>query len=525
VLTLAVLAGPWPRLGVIAAAVLAATAILARTDTRRALAMLGAIVLSPVLLLDDVWHSSKLDIVHRHPAEAVVGALIGLALLAALAHLIRRKPWLTPVLTMVALAFRIPIKAGGGTSNLLVPLYVVIAAAALSWIVPALRASRAGGGRNAHTDRPNRRPDVGERPSRPRRHLAEQLLAAYVVLYALQALYSTDFVGALQNEVFFYVPFAVLLALLRDVDWDRRLLVRCLAVTAAMAVIFACIGFGEELSGTLWLKSNVAAANQLHEYFQVNSVFFDPNIFGRYLALTMVLMVTVLLYDKRTRMQLVAIGTLAFLWGCMIFTLSRSSLAALALGMAVLAAFRWHARVRLIVVGMVVVVIAGAAVVATHPGTFGLNQGANGATGGRAGLISGGVHLFRDKPLAGWGSGSFSTEYRRHFPKSARNVSDSHNIPVTIAAEQGVIGLAFYIALLVSALALLLRDARGDPFRIGIAATFLALLLHTMLYADFLEDPTTWVLLGIGGALAAASSARPRPGRPPRREVTPQVEV
>ena len=42
----------------------------------------------------------------------------------------------------------------------------------------------------------------------------------------------------------------------------------------------------------------------------------------------------------------------------------------------------------------------------------------------------------------------------------------------------------------------LFRGARGDPFRVGIAAAFLALLLHTMLYAAFLEDPVTWTLLG-----------------------------
>ena len=55
---------------------------------------------------------------------------------------------------------------------------------------------------------------------------------------------------------------------------------------------------------------------------------------------------------------------------------------------------------------------------------------------------------------------------------------------------------------MITAIVTLFRGARGDPFRVGIAAAFLALLLHTMLYADFLEDPVTWTLLAIGGALA-----------------------
>ena len=38
-------------------------------------------------------------------------------------------------------------------------------------------------------------------------------------------------------------------------------------------------------------------------------------------------------------------------------------------------------------------------------------------------------------------------------------------------------------------------------------ACFIALLAHTMAYAGFLEDPLTWVLLAIGGALAAGPQA------------------
>jgi hypothetical protein len=37
---------------------------------------------------------------------------------------------------------------------------------------------------------------------------------------------------------------------------------------------------------------------------------------------------------------------------------------------------------------------------------------------------------------------------------------------------------------------------------VAIASAFLALVFHTLLYADFLEDPITWTLLAIGTALA-----------------------
>jgi hypothetical protein len=46
---------------------------------------------------------------------------------------------------------------------------------------------------------------------------------------------------------------------------------------------------------------------------------------------------------------------------------------------------------------------------------------------------------------------------------------------------------------------------------VAIAAAFIALLFHTLLYADFLEDPITWTLLAVGSALA---TTRPRDSGP-----------
>ena len=510
-LSIATLAGPWPRLGVVAAAALAAMAMLARTDERRAWTMLGALVLAPVLLLDDVWHSSQLHFVHHHPAEVVVGAVLILIVLVGAAVLIRRMPWLVAPLTALTVPFRIPIQSANTTNNLLVPLYFVIAASALAWLVPVLWSRRAEARFRA----------APAQPPQPRAEplLFEKLLAAFIVLYALQALYSPSagFVKAVQNEVFFYIPFALLFARLRDLKWNRQLLIRCLQVSVALAVAFSLIGFVEEATKHLLLSSKLVIENELHEYFTVNSVFFDPNIFGRYLALVMILLTAVLLYDRRTRVQLASVGALAILWGCLVFTLSRSSLVALGLGMGVLAALRWKTRPVLYLAAAVI--IAGGIAIAVRPGSFGLskaNGGINGGTSGRGDLITNGIKLLGDRPVYGFGSGSFSPEYSSHFRKAAESVSDSHNIPVTVAAEQGIIGELVYLALVITAIIALFRGARGDPFRVAIAAAFVALLLDTMLYAAFLEDPVTWTLLGIGGSLAVAARAEPRSDAPTR---------
>ncbi len=494
VIALAALTGPLPKAGVIVVAVLAAVVLLAPDRRVRALAMLAALVLSPVLLLAEIWQSPQLGVVHRHPLVAVVGAAVGLGVLVAAAAVIARRPGLLAPLAVLALPFRVPIQSGGTTANLLVPLYFVVGAGALAWIYDALRAPAAapgpaseGGPRRGATDL------IG---------WAERLLALYIVLYAVQATYSADFVKALQNMVFFYVPFALLYRLLREVPWSRRLLRICLLVTAVLAVIFACVGFYEYATKTILLNPKLVVQNDLHTYFTVNSFFFDPDIFGRYLAVVMILLAVDLIYLRPRREQLAVTGVLAVLWVCLVLTLSRSSLGALLVGMAVLAALRWRPS-RALVVAVAVVAIGGLAV-AVSPTTFGLNQGINGASSGRGGLVSGGLTLFVDRPVWGFGSGSFSTQYLRHNRHTASALSDSHTIPVTIGAEQGLIGELVYLAFLAAAMAALVRGARGDPVRSAVAAAFMALMFHTLLYADFLEDPTTWVLLAVGLALARA---------------------
>ncbi len=497
---LAAVTGPLPRVGVIAVGLLVAVVLTARTERTRALGMLATAVASPPLLLASIWHSPKLAIVHHHPLVAVALGVLGLAVVVALAVAFDRRPEALAVLAVATLPFRVTIGTGSGSSNLLVPLYVVVGAGTLAYAFRALRGE----------------PALGTTERVPGGWL-ERLLAAFVLLYALQATYSPGggLQQALQNMSFFYAPFALLFCVLRRIAWTPRLLRWCLGVIGVLAVAFALVGFLEYATKTTYLSSKVTEQNQLYVYFVVNSVFFDPNIFGRFLSLAMVVLAVLLLYDRPGREQLTVAGVLAILWVALVLSFSRASMVALLVGLGVLAANKWRPT-RALIVGAVVVVI-GAAGVAASPKTFGLNQGFNGVSAGRGSVLHGGLDLFADRPLWGFGSGSFQTAYQRHH-LSQGTLTASHTTPVTIAAEQGLIGELVYVPLVIVAIAGLLRGARDDPARAAIAAAFVALVVHTMLYADFLEDPATWALLGVGVALARVPRAAPEravsaPGR------------
>lgn len=444
-------------------------------------------------------------------AAACVGALLAIA---ALALVMRRDPCAFPVLAVLALPFRLPISADGRTVNLLLPLYAVIAAGALVHLLPRLLPARS-----------DRGPDVGSpdgtlgrlsagayEPRRPPIALDWLLLAA-VALYALQVVYSADVGKAAENLAFFYIPFGLLYLLLRDAPWTRELLLVCLGVAVALAVVFAGVGFVEYFRKALFLNPKVVAANEYDNYFRVNSLFFDPSIYGRFLAMVMISVTSVVLWARGRREQWLGAGVLAWLLLGLVTSFSQSSIAALLLGLAVLAAWRWDARATIYVsaaLAAVVLVVVVAAPPSLHFGLKGSGGSANNATGGRAKLISGGLKLFADRPLQGWGSGSFETQYKRHGGGTAQNAtSASHTIPVTIAAEQGVVGFALYVALVVVALLTLFTRAGRSPPRIALAACFAALVLHTWVYADFLEDPITWTLLGIGVALSLARPPAP----------------
>jgi len=511
------LAGPLPKAGAVVAVLLAAGSLLAREPRQRAFAMAGALLLAPVLLLADIWDSPQLAVVRDHPLPSAAGGVVAIGAVVALAWAMARNVLVLPLLVLAALPFRVPIEVGGTTSNLLVPLYVVIAAGALAAVARGLREGT--GFRAPATAR-------GDLPATSPRWTPgwlERLLALSVALYGIQATYSADFDKALQQIAFFVVPFALLFVLLAQLDWTPRLLRLCLGLLVGLALAFSAIGCVEYATKHIFLNPKLLASNDLHTYFRTNSVFFDPNIYGRFLVVAMLAVAATMLSAARSRTVWLGAAVLAALWAGLVLTLSQSSLGALLVGLATLAVLRWGAR-RVLLPAFAVIVLVAAAVLAT-PSTFGVNlHNLDSSSSGRTQLVRGGGDLFAARPIEGYGSGSFVHEYRRL--ESRRLAPDaataSHTIPVTVAAEQGLIGLLAYFALLAAAFARLLRGAAASVARSAIAAAFLALVFHTLVYAAFLEDPMTWALLGAGTALAAA--AAPQPTREPADAAAPTRE-
>ena len=408
-------------------------------------------------------------------AEAVGGTFAAIAIAAALAIAFRREPWLLPVLALAC----IPVRIGALGHQLLVPLYVVVLAAAmqLAWEL-------------AHGD------------IRPRELRAITWpLALYLAWVGLSLSWTQDVRAGATEVLAFYVPFTVLVVAVARLPWKRIGLWALYAELTIMGLVFAVVGFYQYETRTVFENPKVINSNAYAAFFRVNSVFWDPSVYGRFLVVAMIPSVVLIVRGRSPRIVWAAAVGLGVTWFGLLISFSQSSFAALLVAVIGVAfvAWRWRA---LLAVGLAVVVLGGLAVAQPtvrrsieHHTKSGLNS----ASSGRYSLVANGIRIAVAHPVRGVGVGGFQHAYakrvqRLHGKKNLKTAA-SHDTPVTVAAETGLVGFALFVWLLVACGSDVLRTRRLVPFAAGLSLA--AILVHSLFYNDFFEDPTTWLLLGL----------------------------
>jgi O-antigen ligase len=469
-------------IGMLAATGAAAAGITLPDRRARTIALVVAIIAAPVLVGADVWNEPRVADFRAEPLH-VIAALVAVGVaVAVLTYAMRRWPQVLPIAAVAMLPIRVPIEIGGETANLLVPLYLVIASGVLARLIS------------------DQESGVESRASASDLWISRLrwILAIGLVLYAIQAAYSEDVSNAVENVGFFLAPFAVLFCLLSEIEWSAALLRKVLVAIGFVAVVCSVIAIYQYFARDLFLNAELADANQLHVYFRVNSIFFDPNILGRYLALAITVYAGFIAWGApRRELAAAAVVCAVSLLG-LAFSYSITSFGSLLAGLGVIAILRWSwrglaAAAAFGAVGLIVLLLAGGT---PHSDI----EDVRSIDAGHSSLIKGGVDLAQDRPVYGWGSGSFGRAFYERIERARTTVS--HSEPITVAAEQGAIGLVVYIALLVAAFVTLLgAGARGSPARSLVAAAFVVMFIDSLGYTGFTTDPATWALLGVGVAL------------------------
>ncbi len=428
----------------------------------------------------------------------LAGAVGGIGLAIAGAVLLRRRPWALPFAVLLCVPLRLPVTVGDDEANLLLPLYVVALAVAI--VI----------GRDLVIGRDARIRELGP---------IALPLAAFVAWTGLTILWSADVrEGAIALGAFI-LPFGLVAVGIARLPWRGRNLTWLFAALVATAYVYAGVGVWQWFTRDVFWNPKVIVGNAYAPFFRVNSVFWDPSIYGRYLTVgILAALAGVLLRGATGRIAWGLAAAIGVLWVGLALSFSQSSFIALAAGTVLAAIVVWG---RPALYGAVALAVVVAAVSLATPqirerALGETRSGLDRVTGGRASLVGHGLRLVAQHPLRGVGVGGFerAAAERAGLPLRDPSRAASHTTPVTVAAETGISGLLLYGWLLLAALRGALTGlGTGFTSRVSFAVglTLAAIAVHSIFYSGFFEDPMTWGLLGF---VALATSVPRRPPRP-----------
>ncbi|HEX5910278.1 MAG TPA: O-antigen ligase family protein [Thermoleophilaceae bacterium] len=422
-------------------------------------------------------------------ASGAVLVVFGLLVMAAAAAVLVRRPGWLPVVMILAAPLRPPIAfesgggfplsiATGGQLGRLLPLYFVLAVAAVALVWRAFDPAQSAGAVRAL-------PRVVALPA-----------AAFAAFSCLSVVWADQLGPAVELLSYFTIPFVVLLAVLARSPFPDTA-PRAMAIAAiALGTVFAAIGLYQAATRELFFYApNLAVSNANSDFFRVTSLFGDPSLYGRHLVLAMtVLLVCLALIRIDLRL---GIGLLVVLWLGLFFSYSQSSMVALVCVTLAIAFATGGPPVRRVVAGgLALVLVLGLGFLASIEIR---GDSLRRETSDRSTRITETTRVVEDAPLIGVGTGGQAQASRRLSGKEKPTPNFvSHFTPLTVAAELGVVGLALYGWLLVGGARAILAVGRLDRgLGIALGAALLALFTHSLFYPGFLEDPLTWVVLAV----------------------------
>jgi O-antigen ligase len=411
-----------------------------------------------------------------HAAPAATGLLVVLAVGIAAALRLRRRWIALPFAACIAAPFRFPVHIGSQSANLLVPLYAVIAVAFLALLAETLR---------------------GAEPARlPPRRLSLPLLLL-IAWEAASLAWSTSATEGAKDLAFYVLPFGVLLAALVAHPPPLPRLADLLRTQVALALAFAAVGAYQVLRHDVWWNRKLMVSNAFSSFFRANSIFYDPSIYGRYLAVTITLVVAALLFGQ-VRRPVLAAAAAALAWIGILTSYSQSAFAALCAGVGAGLILAFGRRLALLLA--IGTALVGLALVAT-PSVR--HAGVNRVTSERSQLVGDGLRLFRAHPLTGVGLGGSTDAARQQGARGRAVRRAQHVMPLTVASELGVVGLVLvgWLLAVLARLALAAGPLRRERLALGLG--LLSIAVHSLFYAAFFEDPLTFGLAALLVACAA----------------------
>src|SRR5581483_4997033 len=243
---------------------------------------------------------------------AAIGAA-GLGAATALAYVFVRVPWSVAVAALACVPVRLHVAVGPAAGRLLVPLYVVVAGAALAL------------GWQLLSGRDPRRRELG---------LFAWPLVLVVAWSGLALAWSGDRRTGALYLLLSVLPFALLAVVLARLPWAAGWAGAVYVQLGTMAVAFAAVGIWEYATRDTYLRPHTVAADAAAPtgwFYRVGSVFDDPSSYARFLVVAILAGLVLVLYAK-SGPAWTAAGAVAVTWVGLVPTFSAPALLALGAG-------------------------------------------------------------------------------------------------------------------------------------------------------------------------------------------------
>jgi hypothetical protein len=276
------------------------------------------------------------------------------------------------------------------------------------------------------------------------------------------------------------------------------------------ALLIALIGLAQwRTHRIIWHNPKLEISNLYAPFYRVSSIFYDPSVYGRFLAVAIALAAGALALRLTNRAIAVAV-ILGILWLGLVVSYSQSSFVALAAGLLACGAIVYGLR-GLVVLAACVLVLAAAGLAVPSVRDKLRSHSTSSITSDRSTLTGTGLRLAVDHPIDGVGLGGFlqAAKGRRANANAKGAKGASHVMPITVAAELGLPGLILLVWMLAAlAITALRRGPLREP-RLLLGIGLLVILVHSLFYTAFFEDPLTWGLLALLAATARPGMMEP----------------
>ena len=342
----------------------------------------------------------------------------------------------------------------------------------------------------------------------------------------LASLFFSRFPDASVREVWRVGIYLMLFLCVQDIL--RRPWQRWVIVVAILAAASGVAGYG--VLQKMGADPVRWSADPGHRIF---STVGNPNMLAGYLTMTAALACACFIATKRWWLRAPLLVLLGALLCCLFWTQTRAAWFGFLAGIGLFGVMLWrgghldvlrrHKQLTLIGAGVAAVLLLNVGVYLYKPVA---ERFATAGTGMRVRhtMWQGAWGMFRERPVLGYGPGTFQVGFPKYRPPNFReperrisyNTLHAHNELLETGAELGVVGLACFVWLLAAVFwetwcAVGRREGGPDGLLMaGIGAAVAALMVQNLSCVAYrwIVCPTTfWVMLGMGGSILAKARA------------------